>query len=224
MYRRWAQLLPDAEVWGVNYPGREALHGLPFANSPSEIVQMLLEQMSVWNEKKLWLYGHSFGAMMAFSTALQLQQLGVRPATLLVSARRAPHLPATETFSDLSDSEFLTQLDRFGGVPAAIRNDPDMMAFYTPIIRADLDLNDRACHAEGAAVDAPLYLFSARYDKAANSQELAAWKHCTRGHFSHRVFEGGHFFIQDDAEGFAACLRSIIQAESHFDDEELIAF
>nr|NIR96325.1 thioesterase [Gammaproteobacteria bacterium] len=31
MYRSWSELLPEAEVWAANYPGRESLHGMPFS-------------------------------------------------------------------------------------------------------------------------------------------------------------------------------------------------
>lgn len=224
MYRRWAQLLPEMEVWAANYPGRESLHSLPFATSIDDICTLLMEQDTVWQEKQLVLYGHSFGALLAFAMALRLQARGVVADAVLVSARRAPHVPARETYGDLSDNQFLVQLDRMGGVPAAIRNDPDMMAFYTPIIRADLQLNDQALFVPTDVIDSPLYLFSARFDRVATHDELEAWRHCTRGRFSHRVFEGGHFFIQDDADGFTACVRSLLSGLSQDDDEELIAF
>lgn len=223
MYRRWAQLLPELEIWAVNYPGRETLHGLPFASGVDEILGLLMDQGSIWQDKPLVLYGHSFGAIMAFVTALNLQRAGVAAEAVMVSARRAPFLPAAETYGDLSDNQFLVQLDRMGGVPATIRNDPDMMAFYTPIIRADLQLNDRAQTTVDDMIDCPLFVFSARLDRVANADELAAWRQCTRGRFMHRVCEGGHFFIQDDAEGFTATICSLLNGLQH-DEEDLIAF
>lgn len=224
MYRRWAQLLPEMEVWAANYPGRESLHGLPFARSIDSLCDMLLEQNTLWQEKPLVLYGHSFGALMAFSMALRLQMQGMVADAVLVSARRAPHLAACDTYGDLPDDRFLAQLDRMGGVPAAIRHDPDMMAFYVPIIRADLQLNDQAVLAPTDVIDSPLYLFSARHDRVATHDELEAWRYCTRGHFSHRILDGGHFFLQDDAEGFTACIRSLLAGLPQEGDEELIAF
>lgn len=223
MYRRWAQLLPEMEIWAANYPGRETLHSMPFASAVDDIIALLMEQDSVWRDKPVVLYGHSFGALVAFVAALNLQREGIVVDAVMVSARRAPFLPAAETYGDLSDNQFLVQLDRMGGVPAAIRNDPDMMAFYTPIIRADLQLNDTAQLAPAETIDSPLYLFSARYDRVASADELDAWKQCTRSSFTHRVFDGGHFFMQDDADGFTACIRSLLSGLQQ-DEEELIAF
>ena len=43
MYRVWAELLPDVEVWAVNYPGRESLHGQPFASNTDELAAGVVE-------------------------------------------------------------------------------------------------------------------------------------------------------------------------------------
>lgn len=224
MYRRWAPALPGVEVWAANYPGRESLHAMPLAESPDDIIAAYLHDMAFWQEKPFVLFGHSFGAMVSFMTALALQQTGCAPAAVMVSARRAPHLAATDSYHDLSDHQFLARLDAFGGIPAAIRHDPEMMAFYLPVIRADLSVNDNALTSPDEAIAAPLYLFSARNDGVATVQELAAWKYCTSGSFVHREFDGGHFFIQEQQERFLAALRAIFPVLLSENDEALIAF
>ncbi len=223
MYRRWSEFLPDVEVWAVNYPGRESLHGLPFATSLQEVLAPLLEHAELFGEKPFLVYGHSFGALMAFALALQLQKRGTQTRGVLASARRAPHLPPQHAHADLPDEPFLLELDKFGGVPAAIRQDRELMAFYLPVIRADLRLNDSA-PLPLEQIDAPLYVFSASYDRAASNSELLAWKQNTRQRFEHREFTGGHFFIQDNMEEFLACLRAVIGTIMQENDEDLVAF
>lgn len=223
MYRQWAKWLPDTEIWAASYPGRETLSSLPFAESHEDVLALLMEQENIWQDKNLVLYGHSFGAFMAFAAALDLQRQGVRAEGLIVSARRAPLLPASERIGDLSDARFLAQLDRLGGIPAAIRHDADMMAYYLPIIRADLKLNDNAQTDSADVIDSPVYLFSAQDDHAASEEELDAWRYCTRQPFVHRVLAGGHFFIQDDAAAFIACVRNVMSGLAQ-ENEELIAF
>ena len=224
MYRRWATLMPDVEVWAVNFPGRETLHGQPFAQSLDALLEPLLEQRELFGEKPFLLYGHSFGSLAAFACAVRLQQAGYPARALLGSARRAPHLPAAHIISNLPDDRFLAELDRFGGLPDAIRRDPEMLAFYMPIIRADLHLNDISRLSESERIDAPLYVFSGSYDRVATQVELMAWKNSTRARFEHREFVGGHFFIQDKAEEFTACLRSVISTIMQEPDEDLVAF
>ena len=189
-----------------------------------DITALLLEDESFWCEKASVLYGHSFGALVSFKTGLSLQQMGRPPLGLLVSARRAPHLAATDPLVDLSDQQLLAKLDSFGGVPDAIRHNAEMMEFYLPIIKADLHLNDVTTIGPDEKIDLPLYLYSARADGAATTQELESWKSVTTRNFSHRVFDGGHFFIQESENTFIATLRPLLEMLRSPDDEELIAF
>lgn len=224
MYRRWSALLPDVDVWAVNYPGRETLHGQPFASSLDAVLAPVLDHQELFAEKPFLVYGHSFGSLVAFAAAVRLQALGCQTRGVLGSARRAPHLPATQVVSDLSDDRFLAELDRFGGLPEAIRKDPEMLAFYLPIIRADLQLNDVSLLPETERVDAPIYLFSGSYDQVATQAELLAWKNSSRDRFEHREFKGGHFFLQDSAEEFTACIGRVISTIMQEPDEDLVAF
>lgn len=221
MYRVWAELLPDVEVWAVNYPGRESLHGQPFASNTDELAAGILENESFLKEKPCVFYGHSFGAFMAFDVAYKLQKRGVSLQALCVSARRSPHLKAQTRISDMPETQFLQELDRLGGLPEVIRANEEMMAFYLPIIKADLRLNDDCVADEGARLQCPLYLYSADEDRAADENELDAWRHCSTGPFQHRVFKGGHFFIQDQVESFLGTLRTALSQD---DDDELIAY
>jgi medium-chain acyl-[acyl-carrier-protein] hydrolase len=224
MYRRWSEFLPDAEVWAANYPGRESLHGQPFAASVDEIVALFLEQKDFFSEKPFVVYGHSFGALVAFLVAYGLQQKGIEAKAVCVSARRAPQLSAQMIITDLSEAQFMVELDRLGGMPEAIRSNQEMMDFYLPIIKADLALNDHGRSSADQRVICPLYLFSATEDKAASQNELAEWKNATASRFEHKPFEGGHFFIQDKPHEFMAVFKTILATLSQGDEEDLIAF
>lgn len=224
MYRRWGALLPTVEVWSVNYPGRESLHAMPLPTSMTDIVSLLMAETAFWSDKNFVLYGHSFGALVSFLTGLQLQQEGLRMQALLVSARRAPHLASVESYQGLSDHQLLARLDRFGGIPAAIRHDTDMMAFYLPVIKADLLVNEATQTQPGDVIDAPVYLYSGAADAVASAEELAAWQQCTLRGFTHRRFNGGHFFIQEQQDAFVAAIRTAISTLPSEDEEALIAF
>ncbi|MGB3622185.1 thioesterase [Ketobacter sp. MCCC 1A13808] len=224
MYRRWAEISSDVEVWAVNYPGRESLHDQPFADSTDALVELILENLDVFKAKPMVLYGHSFGAFVAFDCAYKLQQLGVTPKGLVVSARRAPQLAAQFLITDMPEKSFVDELDRLGGLPDAIRNSQEMMDFYLPIIKADLYLNDHCLVPATAKVDCPICLYSATKDKVADRTELEAWRDVTTAHFQHKTFEGGHFFIQDQVELFLASLKPVLLSYGQESDEDLIAF
>ncbi|CBL44576.1 Thioesterase [gamma proteobacterium HdN1] len=224
MYWRWARLMPGVEVWAVNYPGREMLHGQTFASSVEVLLEPVLMQRELFSEKPFVVYGHSFGAVAAFSCALQLQEAGIRAQAVVSSARRAPHLPAAHAISGLPDDRLLVELDRFGGLPAAIRQDPEMLALYLPVIRADLSLNEIIRIPDSSRIDSPLYVFAGTDDCSVSSTELAAWESRTRSSFEFIVMAGGHFFIHEPVEAFIAYLRNIVAISLQEPDEDVMAF
>lgn len=224
MYRRWSEFLPDTEVWAANYPGRETLHGQPFANNVDEILELFLTQKEFFTDKPFVLYGHSFGSLVAYMLAHRLESQGVATLGVCASARRAPHLDSEMKITSLSEGQFLRELERLGGLPDAIRGNQEMMDFYLPVIKADLKLNDDAKSDDDHRISAPIYLYSATDDKVASTEELVAWKYATTSRFEHKVFEGGHFFIQDRASEFLASIRAVLATLTQDDDEELIAF
>ena len=224
MYRSWSEHLPDAEVWAANYPGRESLHSEPFAESVHAIVEQFSQQSDFFREKNVVLYGHSFGALVAFLTAHTLQQQGVGVLGVIASARRAPHLDPELKITELSEDRFMAELERLGGLPEAIRASEEMMAFYLPVIKADLKLNDEGKSTSDQILNIPVYLYSGTEDKVASVSELAAWKSSTTSRFEHKAFEGGHFFIQDRAPEFLASMRTVLATLTQEDGEDLIAF
>src|SRR3546814_4585026 len=91
-------------------------------------------------------FGHSMGALVAFETARELRRRGLpAPIRLFVSGRRAPTVTDGEApLHGLPDPALVSELDRrFGGLPTAIKAEPDLLAMFVPIIRADLTLLER---------------------------------------------------------------------------------
>lgn len=224
MYRTWSKYLPEREVWAATYPGRDSLREQPFAKSVDDIVALFANDANWFDEKPTVLYGHSFGSLVAFKLAYVLQTKGINIQGVCGSSRRAPHLETDVKISDLSEAKFMEKLNKFGGIPDAIRNNQDMMDFYLPIIRADLELNDYGISAPDEKVKCPIHIYSANNDKVATEDEYNAWKNVTTSYFQHKTFEGGHFFLQDDVERFMAALNATLATFAQDDDDDLIAF
>ena len=227
MYRPWSQWHSDTELWAANYPGRGTLHNLPLAEEVSTIVELFLQQNELFNEKPFALYGHSFGALIAFLVAYELEQLGLKTEALFVSSRRAPQLPTRFKLTELSDAQFLYELDKLGGLPTAIRGNQELLDYYLPVIKSDLILNDQVTVDDHQVIDSNIYLYSADEDKVAQKEELDAWQGATKSRFSHAQLSGDHFFIQDDESQFKSRishhLKQLSDANEEI-DEELIVF
>ncbi|RKG78833.1 thioesterase, partial [Corallococcus exercitus] len=91
-YVRWADLLPDIEVLGIQLPGRGArAEEAPFTRL-HDLVDTLVREVDFGTSFAF--FGHSLGALVAFETARRLRDLGrAIPSALFLSAAPAPQLP-----------------------------------------------------------------------------------------------------------------------------------
>jgi surfactin synthase thioesterase subunit len=143
------------------------------------------------------IFGYSMGALIAFELAHQLRADSIRtPLRLMVASARAPHLPrAHQTVSGLPDREFLKRVDELNGIPAEVRDNPELMKILLPTLRADMELCDRYKFHQQQRLDCPISAYGGDSDKSVRPKHLAAWEAHTRSDFSWQIFPGDHFFM-----------------------------
>ncbi|MDT0382155.1 alpha/beta fold hydrolase [Streptomyces sp. DSM 42041] len=208
-YVRWADDLPDAEVWGVQLPGRGSRTSENAITDMHHLVQALMTQLDF--PEPFMFFGHSLGALIAFETALRLStEERVTPNCPLLSAMWPPHAQVTRPeVSHLDDADLLAFVDgKYGTVPEEIRNDPDMAALMAPAYRADLQLLAAYRHQPHAPLDIPMTLFGGTEDPI--SGELAGWREHTRHEPHTHLFPGGHFYFRDRPRDFMTALRHTV--------------
>jgi medium-chain acyl-[acyl-carrier-protein] hydrolase len=113
----------------------------------------------------------------------------------------------------LPDAEFMTAMvRRYKGIPSIVLQDPDLMQFFLPILRADLAMLETYVYRPDAPLACPLTAFGGREDELVAPADLAAWLEQTSGEFTLRMFAGNHFFLQAAQatvlRAVADCLRS----------------
>lgn len=211
MCRTWSDALgDDVDVWGAAYPGRDTLLQAPPANNLDELVAYYMADMSLFPDDGYILYGHSFGALVAYTLALKLQALGRSPMALCVGARRAPSMPAGEPLDVSSDEKLLAALKKLGGIPEALAKDSDMLAYFLPHIRHDLFLNETYVGRPVVAVDCPIYGFYSPSDRLVSEAEVKGWRRYSSVGFESVSLNGGHFFIQEASDTFFRELKNTI--------------
>jgi surfactin synthase thioesterase subunit len=151
------------------------------------------------------LYGHSMGAMIAHELCLLLTKSGsALPKGLILSGRAAPQSHRPQALHALESDAFWRTLSSWGGVPEALLSQPDMLAYFEPIFKADFEAIHayRYVHQE-LALQVPLYLSTGSQERFSYT-DVEPWF----GLFSTAViwqrFEGGHFFILQQAASFGA--------------------
>ncbi len=201
-YRPWiAALAPAAAVCPVRLPGRETRAQEPPPETMSALVESLESALAPFLDRPFAFYGHSMGAVIAFELARVLRRHAKPlPRALYCSAARAPQYRLHWTPPPApSDSEFLEQLRLLDGIPAAMLENPTLMEYALPVLRADAALYRNYVYEPGAPLPLPIFAYGGQSDPNVRSEQVEAWSAQTTAPFTSREFEGGHFFIHSPA-------------------------
>jgi surfactin synthase thioesterase subunit len=219
-YRDWARKFPDllVEVCGVEFPGRGGRRAERLPVSISEIVDATTEEFCThYAETPVAVFGHSFGALIAFEFSRRVSALGVGLIHLFVSGHVAPQLPDPKPpMRYLSDTKFIFEMiRRYDGIPAEILREREMMQLLLPILRADITMKETYRYLGGPLLKCPISAFGGREDSSVTTDDLDAWRAQTSGAFKLRMFPGGHFFIQNEREFFLRAVAEELNGSIH---------
>ncbi|RJF41177.1 thioesterase [Actinomyces sp. 2119] len=206
VYARWAPLLPPwVRLVGVTLPGRESRISEPLLTSVDEVVEHLGPAVSARVQEPFVLFGHSLGALIGYELACWLgtHNGAVRPEILVVSGRTAPHHASRPTeIHALDDEAFLIAMhERYGGIPEALLDNPELRDIFLPSLRGDMSILARyyqSGHILPAGTE--LLVLGAQDDPTTTTDGLHAWSELTSGSTTIKVFpDGGHFYAQTRA-------------------------
>ncbi|HEX8649892.1 MAG TPA: thioesterase II family protein [Pyrinomonadaceae bacterium] len=197
IFRDWAENLPDSvEVCPVQLPGRGLRTREAAFTSLPPLVQAVDRALLPYMDKPFAFFGHSMGAAISFELARQQRRAhGMLPLQLFVSARRAPQVPALRAPAyNLPDREFIEELRRLNGM-AEMLEQPELMKFLLPIIRADFSVAQTYVFTPEPPLSCPISAFGGTHDEDVSGAHLEAWREQTSSDFSLCMVPGDHFFI-----------------------------
>jgi medium-chain acyl-[acyl-carrier-protein] hydrolase len=144
-------------------------------------------------------FGHSMGALISFELARRLRsERNLLPLQLSVSGCPAPNLPRKrEPIHDLPEAEFIQELRRLNGTPSELLDDPELMQFIVPVIRADFELCETYQYSGEPPLACPISAFGGLEDDQAGQDELEAWREQTTSLFRIHLFPGDHFYLHE---------------------------
>lgn len=200
IYRQWPQLLPHTvEVLPVQLPGRGSRMLEPLITETAVLVEQVAEAMRPQLDRPFALFGHSMGALICYELARYLRRTGApEPLHLFASGRRAPHLPdRSGPRYTLPDAELIELLRRLEGTPPELLQNPEVMQLMLPLVRADFKLNEDYNYQAEPPLGCAISAYGGLQDEEVSREDLAAWAEHTTGGFDLRMFDGGHFFLQE---------------------------
>lgn len=184
-----------AEVWAVQYPGRQDRRAEPCVDSIPELAARIHGALESWPDGPTAFFGHSMGAVLAFEVARRVEAGGGRLARLFASGWRAPSRHREEHIHQGGDDRILAEMRRIGGTDERFLQDPELIRLVLPTVRADYRAVETYVYADGPRLRCGITAMVGDADPKATVEEAAAWgEHCTEG-FDLRVFPGDHFYL-----------------------------
>jgi surfactin synthase thioesterase subunit len=212
-YHSLAGLLPETiELRAVQLPGREGrLAEKPFTRMPP-LIAALADTLGDTIRQPYAFFGHSLGALIAYELSRELRRRTLPlPRTLIVSGRRAPTVKAREPLLHaLPDGPFIAELiRRYDAIPQIILDEPELMALFLPVLKADFSLFETHEHQGGPPLDCALGIYGGVADP--QTAEMNDWADLVAGPCRRRCFEGGHFYLAERAERRAVLAAALAE-------------
>jgi medium-chain acyl-[acyl-carrier-protein] hydrolase len=207
----WAEILgPEIEVVCVQPPGR----GARFLEKAYSRLDLTIEEatqaLSAYRDRPFAFYGHSLGAWVAFEVMRRLRTDGRRqPVHFFAAASRPPHLgPLSPPIRDLPNEAFLEAIqNRYAGIPAEIRNEPELLEFFLPVLRGDFAAYETYVCEEEAPLRVPITALTGADDSLVTPEITNQWERHTQAGFEMQIMRGDHFFLNTSRDALLELIR-----------------
>ncbi|MBV1855867.1 thioesterase II family protein [Catellatospora tritici] len=198
VFRDWPASLPDdIEPWAIQLPGREDRLGAPPLNRMGDVLNALVPAIIPNLDRPFAFFGHSMGALVAWSLACSLQRMEAGSPTRLFASGSVPPQArdSAAQYHAGSDEELIEKLRSWRATPEAVLSDPELMTLLLPVIRADLAVIETYRFTGPPLLNCPISVFGGTEDEPAGNATLPRWGELTAGGFDLRMFPGDHFFL-----------------------------
>ena len=197
----------------VQLPGREDRIHEDFSSSLFELSKAIANELAASNVNRLFLFGHSMGASIAWAVAEQLWFIHQCRPVLIVSAQSpTPEKQlAEQTQYDLPGWYELLG-EKF---PAALKH-PELRALFETTWAIDSQWMKRelVCfHPSVLPVD--VHAMYGIRDGLIARTEVAQWRNLTSRHFGLVPMQGGHLYWLDQAEPLYTTIEQLIERYSN---------
>jgi surfactin synthase thioesterase subunit len=193
---------PALTIVPVQLPGREELIDQdPYADWREAVCGLEAEVFAAGSTPmRLALFGHSFGAVLAYELARLLSaRCRVEVVRLFVSGSPGPRAGRARRASGLSDAEFLNRVQEFAGYRHPAFDIPEVVELILPVLRADVLMHERYRPLRDDVPDVPITCLRGTDDDLVPARDAAGWTEATSGECDLVELPGGHMYLVDHA-------------------------
>lgn len=210
---KWDKYLPEnIEICPLELAGRGKRYNEPFFQSIDEAVDNLYNSIKYEIDiYKYAFYGHSMGTIIIYELVNKiLKKAKKAPIKVFLSGRQPPHLGEKRIISQLDDNRFIEEVIKAGGTNDELINQPELLRFFIPILRADYKMaeNYRFNPKDKLVWNIDLILFNGKSDTDVSAEEMNEWNFYTTGKCELHEFEGNHFFIYQHGDKISRIINN----------------
>jgi pyochelin biosynthesis protein PchC len=212
-YSPWCRELPvGVDLYGVTYPGRDALIGEPAPDTLVDLAWNCAAELRpiIRSLSSIVVFGHSMGSFVAFEAIRSLERSGISVTALIASGADAPHLATGQSWHRASDDDLARYVGELDGSSRDVFAVPELRRMFLPTIRADFRLVESYQAELQPQLSCPIYVMSGESDPEVTPARSAAWAAHTRAGWHARAFPGGHFYISAQTAQIVAEISGIL--------------
>lgn len=215
IYKSWERFLNgDIELVPVELAGRGKRSNEPMYKNVNEAIDDVYNIISkqIYNCDSYAIFGHSMGGMLTYKVTQKLRSY-VMPAPMHVffSGRVAPHMKyhREKPYHLMEDEEFKEEVIKLGGTPQEFFDYPELMEYLLPILKNDFMITESVLpQPDIDPIESNITVFYGKEE--AEVQNVYGWMLHTRQMCSVHLFNGGHFFINDETERIVGVINKTL--------------
>lgn len=200
-YTDFNKYLPkEIELINLELPGRGKRITEDLLTNIDAMTEDLFHQTESDIRGNYALFGHSLGALLCFTLCREIAMKKANlPKYLFVSGQTAPHLIKPDNRYSLPDDKFIEMLRQMEGTPDELLTDKGFIQFFLPIVKMDFQAIANYQHIPAKPFNVPITVLLGRQENITD-EDAANWQMETNEEIAIHRFDGGHFFIFNQAE------------------------
>ncbi|WP_239739910.1 thioesterase domain-containing protein [Mammaliicoccus sp. P-M59] len=211
-YYSWLDEIHNVAVIPIELPGKHARMNEPLESSLNHLIETLAREIAniTSPSDEINLYGHSFGALLAFYVTHLLESKYKKSVKNLIVAGRHSVTFEKERhyYSTQGDTALKRELLRQRATPEEILETEAFQDLFLPMIKNDYKLDEQHKY-HGEIIKADIIAHAGDEDVDATQKDMLKWKEVTKGKFSFDLFHGTHFFPFDLSASYCRSLDKI---------------
>jgi surfactin synthase thioesterase subunit len=213
-FRTWQERYPlhHMTVLPVQLPGREELFTEPPCSTMEDIVERCIPlARKTAATTPIALFGHSFGAIVAYEVARRLTTEGINIEHLVVSGAAAPQLPRPGSdIVTLNNGAFVSGVRELAGYDHPALHDPELRELLLPAFRADLAINGSYTPSGTSPLPVPVTVLLGTDDDMVAPHEAELWSKTSSVGSELIHMPGGHMYFAPDPSSLATTLDRLL--------------